>query len=101
FYLEHVDALFSAWARRRDLATVTLVAGSSHYGRTPDTGDVVVLDPNAPSLPFADGSVALIRAVEVLQRIPDRAALFNECHRVLAHGGAVLTQTPSTDGRGA
>lgn len=101
YYLQHIDSLFAAWARRRSLATVTLVAGTSHMLGAPDTGDVVVLDPNAPSLPFADGTVALIRAEEVLQRVPDRAALFNECHRVLAHGGMVRTQTPSTDGRGA
>jgi glycosyltransferase involved in cell wall biosynthesis len=101
YYLQHADALFTAWARRRGLATVTLASGASHAGGAPDSGDVVVLDPNAPSLPFADGSVALIRAVEVLQRVPDRAALLNECHRVLAHGGMLQTQTPSTDGRGA
>jgi hypothetical protein len=101
YYRDHVDSLFTAWAARRGLATVTLVAGSSHMLGAPDTGDVVVLDPNAPSLPFADGSVALIRAEEVLQRVPDRAALFNECHRVLVHGGMVRTLTPSTDGRGA
>ena len=31
----------------------------------------------------------------------DRPGLFNECFRVLAHGGVLLTETPSTDGRGA
>jgi hypothetical protein len=33
--------------------------------------------------------------------VPDRAALLNECNRVLVHGGMLETQTPSTDGRGA
>jgi glycosyltransferase involved in cell wall biosynthesis len=101
YYLQHVESLFTAWGARRGLATVTLVAGASHAGSIPDGCDTVVLDPHAPSLPFADNSVALVRAVEVLQRVPDRAALLNECHRVLVHGGMVKTETPSTDGRGA
>jgi SAM-dependent methyltransferase len=48
-----------------------------------------------------DGSVGLIRAVDFLEHIPDKIALFNELHRLLAHGGMLLTLTPSTDGRGA
>jgi len=61
----------------------------------------VRIDPVAPSLPYADDSVGVIKLLDVLQRVPDRAALLNECYRVLAHGGLLLTDTPSTDGRGA
>ena len=46
-------------------------------------------------------SVAVLKAYDVLQRIPDRAPFFNEVYRVLTHGGLILTETPSTDGRGA
>jgi SAM-dependent methyltransferase len=36
-----------------------------------------------------------------MEHIPDKIQLFNEMYRVLAHGGMMLSLTPSTDGRGA
>jgi O-antigen biosynthesis protein len=48
-----------------------------------------------------DNSVGVIRAVDFLEHIPDKVRLWNEMYRVLAHGGMVLSLTPSTDGRGA
>jgi glycosyltransferase involved in cell wall biosynthesis len=48
-----------------------------------------------------DGSVGVIRAVDFCEHIPDKIRLWNEFYRVLAHGGMVLSLTPSTDGRGA
>jgi O-antigen biosynthesis protein len=50
---------------------------------------------------FEDNSVGVIRAVDFLEHIPDKIRLWNEMYRVLAHGGMVLSLTPSTDGRGA
>lgn len=52
-------------------------------------------------LPFEDSSVGIIRAYDFIEHIPDKIALFNEFHRVLAHDGILLTHTPSSDGRGA
>jgi hypothetical protein len=51
------------------------------------------------SLP--DSSVGVIRAVDFLEHIDAPIRLMNECYRVLAHGGMMLTLTPSADGRGA
>jgi O-antigen biosynthesis protein len=48
-----------------------------------------------------DNSVGVIRAVDFCEHIEDKIRLWNEFHRVLAHGGMVLSLTPSTDGRGA
>jgi len=48
-----------------------------------------------------DNSVGVIRAVDFCEHIVDKIKLWNEFHRVLAHGGMVLSLTPSTDGRGA
>ena len=48
-----------------------------------------------------DNSVGVIRAVDFLEHVPDKIAIFNELHRLLAHGGMLLSLTPSTDGRGA
>jgi len=39
--------------------------------------------------------------MDFLEHIPDKIALFNELYRLLAHGGLLLSLTPSTDGRGA
>ncbi len=63
--------------------------------------DVTMVDPGKPVLAYPDNSVGVIKLIDFLQRIPDRAALLNECYRVLCHGGLIITQTPSTDGRGA
>ena len=48
-----------------------------------------------------DNSVGVIRAVDFCEHISDKIRLWNEFYRVLAHGGMVLSLTPSTDGRGA
>jgi hypothetical protein len=36
-----------------------------------------------------------------LEHVVDKIAIFNEVYRLLAHGGMLLSLTPSTDGRGA
>lgn len=51
--------------------------------------------------PFEDNSVGVIRAVDFMEHIPNKIHLINEMYRVLAHGGMLLSETPSTDGRGA
>ena len=43
----------------------------------------------------------MIRAVDFLEHVPDKVAVFNELYRVLAPNGLLLSLTPSTDGRGA
>jgi len=48
-----------------------------------------------------DNSVGVIRAVDFCEHIADKIRLWNEFYRVLAHGGMVVSLTPSTDGRGA
>ncbi len=101
YYQEHIAALATTWSHRNGLVGVSLCTETS-----PDLDDVavdttVMIDGDNPQLPFDESSVGLIRAPELLQRVRNRARLFNECYRVLAHGGLILTNTPSTDGRGA
>jgi glycosyltransferase involved in cell wall biosynthesis len=102
FYRDNIDDLALAWAGREGLATIALDTPTS-VGR-PDLDPrfaPVRIDPSAPALRYDDNSVGVVKALDVLQRAPDRAALLNEIYRVLAHGGLLLTDTPSTDGRGA
>lgn len=99
-YLQNIEVMGRAWALRNGLATVT-VRTADMPGFAPPEEEVELVSPGAVTLPFADSSVGVIKANELLQRLPDRAAFFNECHRVLVHGGLLLTDTPSTDGRGA
>lgn len=101
YYQERIGDLAAAWSRRRGLAVLTVQVPTSPPSPDADPGDVVVVDPADPRLAFGDDSVGLVKGVELLQRLPDRAAFFNECARVLVHGGLIATRTPSTDGRGA
>lgn len=96
-----IEQLAIAWAERNGLAALDLRASSFPDGIGIDGAAALEIDPVAPRLPCPDDSVGVIVANELLQRIPDRGAFFAECHRALAHGGLVLTTTPSTDGRGA
>ena len=105
-YDRYVESNALAWARRRGL--VALDFGAAHrkaagylgvdiYG-----GDGVdIVADLTKGLDMADGSVGVIRAVDFLEHIPDKVSIFNEIYRLLAHGGMLITLTPSTDGRGA
>lgn len=48
-----------------------------------------------------ENSVGLIQASDVLQYLVDPRTFMAEAHRALAPGGILITETPSTDGRGA
>jgi O-antigen biosynthesis protein len=101
YYDEYISELAVAWARRRGLAVLTVQTPTSPPAPESDPGELVVIDPNDPQLGRGDDTVAVVNAVELLQRLPDRARFFNECARALVHAGLILTRTPSTDGRGA
>ncbi len=94
-YWQGIDRLAVAWAQREGLAVVDLQVAA-----WAGPGDEV-LDPDDLVLAHGDGTVGVLRATDVLQRIRDRGRFFAECHRVLAPGGLLMTATPSTDGRGA
>lgn len=100
-YHETIESLFQAWAGRHNLRCLRLrtpvwIGDEDHEGY-----EDLVIDPDDPKIAADENGVALIAAYDILHRVPDRAAFFNEVHRVLPHGGMIITQTPSTDGRGA
>jgi glycosyltransferase involved in cell wall biosynthesis len=102
---ETIQPMMLAWAKRNGLLALDL--GGAH---NPEPGYLSV-DMHQPANLVGDifdvldnlddNSVGVIRAVDFLEHIPDKIRLWNEMYRVLAHGGMVLSLTPSTDGRGA
>lgn len=105
-YDRYIESLALAWTRRQGLLALDLGAAfrkpEGYLGVDKRQADGVDLVADVThGIDLADGSVGVIRAVDFLEHIPDKVALFNECYRLLAHGGMLLTLTPSTDGRGA
>lgn len=101
-YRESIEPLALKWCARRGLPALRLSTPTSVGTPALVEGfEEVMLDVDRPALRYDDSTVGLIVAVDVLQRVADRARFFNECYRALSHAGLLLTQTPSTDGRGA
>ena len=101
YYRQFIEDLTLAWAKRSGLRCLRLKTPTWIGDDRDERYEDVTLDPAQPKIPADDDSVAVLKAYDVLQRMPKRAEFFNECYRVLAHAGLILTQTPSTDGRGA
>ncbi len=51
--------------------------------------------------PFPDNSVGVLRASHIFEHLRNPVHTMNEAYRVLAPGGWLLLEVPSTDGRGA
>ena len=105
-YDRHVEANALAWAKRNDLKALDM--GAAHnkpdgylgVDQYPGEGVDIVGDVTG-GIPLPDNSVGVIRAVDFLEHVVDKIAIFNELYRVLAPNGLLLSLTPSTDGRGA
>lgn len=105
-YKQHINDIALSWAKQQNLLALDM--GAAHRKQPGFLGvDMyaaegvdIVCDCNH-RLPFDDNSVGVIRAVDFMEHIKDPVHLMNEFYRVLAHGGMLLSMTPSTDGRGA
>lgn len=64
-------------------------------------GQAYTCDLTKTPWPWADNSVQAFRANDLLEHLPDKAVTVREIWRCLAPGGWLLSETPSTDGRGA
>jgi len=104
-YDRDIQANALAWAQREGLRALDL--GGAHNPapgfKTVDmVGDVDYKGDIFEVLGrMKDSSVGVVRASDFLEHVADKVKLFNELYRVLAHGGLLLSCTPSTDGRGA
>jgi len=104
-YDQSIQDMAMIWAKRRGLKCLDLGAAHGkpvgyegvdiYSGAGVDyVGDFLKLD-------LPDDSVGVIRAVDFLEHVPDKVAVMNKIWRLLAHGGMLLSLTPSTDGRAA
>lgn len=85
---KHIQPLVEKWLRLTGLRRVDLTADLPR-----------LLE--AARWPYDDEEVGLFLAADALCKLPAPQRTMEEIHRCLAPGGWLLSQTPSTDGRGA
>ena len=105
-YKQNISDIMLSWAKRNNLLALDM--GAAHRKKPGflgvdmyDLPHVDIVADCSQRLPFEDNSVGVIRAVDFMEHVKDSIHLMNEFYRVLAHGGMLLSMTPSTDGRGA
>lgn len=102
-YADHILPMAIAWAGKNGLRGIDLGGrfnGNPHL-ESVDLKDARVKADLNRKWPFENGSVGVIVANDILEHLKNPIHVMKEAHRVLCHGGLLLTSTPSTDGRGA
>jgi SAM-dependent methyltransferase len=102
-YLRYSRDMAARWAQDSGLAMVDLGGRFNAWPgfTTVDLLDADVLADLNGRWPFDDGSIGVIRAAHIFEHLRDPVHAMNEAFRVLAPGGWLLLEVPSTDGRGA
>lgn len=105
-YDRHFEQNALAWAKRAGLLCLDLGAAhakpAGYLGVDMRRGPGVDIVATLPAeVPLPASSVGVIRAVDFFEHVADKVAAINELYRLLAPGGVIVSQTPSTDGRGA
>lgn len=99
----YVEKMALVWAQRSGLQSLEL--GGRFDARpgytTVDLKDAQVCCDLEQRWPFEDSSVGVIRAADIFEHLRDPLHTMKEAYRVLAPGGWIFAQVPSTDGRGA
>lgn len=102
-YDQNILQLSRRYAALHGLAMIDLCGGfnkpDGFMSIDLENGDIRA-DLNA-GIPLPDNSCGVVRAFDALEHLTDKKKIMEEIHRVLAPGGILLSQTPSTDGRGA
>lgn len=102
-YDKYIEGMALSWAAKNGLAALDLggrMASKPGY-TTVDRKDADIVCDLDGDWPFRDSSVGVIRAMDVFEHLKDQIHTMKECSRVLAPGGMVLMQVPSTNGLGA
>jgi SAM-dependent methyltransferase len=102
-YCKYSRALATRWAKDNDLLLLDL-GGRFNRWEGYKTADLLDADYNCDlneRWPFMDDSVGVIKAYHIFEHLRDPVHSMNEAYRVLAPGGWLFIEVPSTDGRGA
>ncbi len=102
-YHENVMALAQRFSQVNGLMNIDLCGGFNKPDGflSIDLYDGDIIADLEKGIPLADNSCGIVRAYDALEHMKDKKLMMEEIHRVLAPGGILLSQTPSTDGRGA
>jgi glycosyltransferase involved in cell wall biosynthesis len=102
-YLKYSRPMAVRWAKDEGLDLLDLGGRLNAWDgfKTVDLMDSDVIADLQQPWPFDDNSVGVIRASHVFEHLRDPIHAMNEAFRVLAPGGWLLIEVPSTDGRGA
>ncbi|MGV8142973.1 MAG: glycosyltransferase [Candidatus Pacearchaeota archaeon] len=102
-YLKYFENMAIIWAQRQGLLSIDLGAGyNAKKGMIGlDLRNSQIIADVTKGMPFGDNSVGVFRAHDFMEHLTDKIGLINEIYRCLAHGGILISQTPSTDGWGA
>ena len=102
-YLKYSRAMAIRWAKDQGTDLLDLGGRINAWDgfTTVDLFDADVVANLEGQWPFDDNSVGVIRASHVFEHLRDPIHAMNEAFRVLAPGGWLLVEVPSTDGRGA
>jgi ubiquinone/menaquinone biosynthesis C-methylase UbiE len=86
-------SFLSSLDTRFDRLGLDYFASALQFHRT--RGDWALVQGSATCLPFADGSVDVVTALDVLEHLEDHVAAVTEIRRVLAPGGFCLATVPA------
>lgn len=100
---KYIYQLAEKWADLNGLLKIDLCGGfNSPIGyKSVDLNNADIIHNLNDPWPFKDGEVGVVRAHDALEHLKDSIHIMKEAHRCLAPLGWFLTNTPSTDGRGA
>ncbi len=102
-YYKYVQPMAERWAKDEGLDCVDLGGGTDPFPgfKTLDLfGGDITCDLNEMWALESD-SVGVLRASHIFEHLRDPIHVMNEAYRVLAPGGFLFVEVPSTDGRGA
>jgi len=102
-YLKYSRQMMVRWAKDNNLRRLDLGGRFNSWPdfETVDLFDAIITADLNKRWPFDDSSVGIIRASHIFEHLTDPIHTMNEAFRVLAPGGWLLLDVPSTDGRGA
>jgi O-antigen biosynthesis protein len=102
-FFRNIESLINRFASKNDLLKIDLCGGFNKpegYASI-DLKDADIIADLNEGIPLPDNSCAVVRAYDAIEHLKDPIKTMSEIHRVLAPGGILLSNTPSTDGRGA